>query len=78
MFRQFVLTFYRRCGQVGSDDLNDDEHKATEDLLVDCGSYLFFFRESAFVSFFEQKTRVLFKDFQEHISCFLRTPFSAK
>ena len=42
MFRQFVLTFYRRCGQVGSDDLSDDEHKATEDLLVDCGSYLFF------------------------------------
>ena len=46
MFRQFVLTFYRRCGQVGSDDLSDDEHKATEDLLVDCGSYLFFFFES--------------------------------
>ena len=26
----------------GVDDLSDDEHKATEDLLVDCGSYLFF------------------------------------
>ena len=42
LFRKFVLTFYWRCRQEGSDDLSDDEHNATEDLLVDYGRYLFF------------------------------------